>query len=307
MNPQLKGLISKVNAGMNQTAKKGEVLFEIDPTPFEAAVDQAEAQLGAARADVDLKRAAVEVAQATVAQARADASFARSERDAANELLEDRSPGIAKLKAEQANRAADAAEAAVTQALASVEQAKFALAASIQNVAVGEAAVKSARFDLGLTTYEAPADGMVINWQAREGTITTALRASAVGMYMDMSDTRIVVVLPQNLMRKVDVGDPAELAFKSRPGKIDLGKVVAVSRYTGEGQLAPKGDLPIAANVGSKGFLGAVVRLDDENLAQQLALGEAGVAAIYTQPAGPFEIVSKIYLRMLSIMFFLPL
>jgi len=171
---------------------------------------------------------------------------------------------------------------------------------------VAEGALQSARFDLDLTTYEAPADGMVINWQARERTITTALRASAVGMFMDMSDTRIVVILPQNLMRKIEAGDPVELAFKSRPGKIDVGKVIAVSRYTGEGQLVASGDLPIAANVGSKGFLAAVVRLDDKDLEQQLALGEAGVAAIYTQPAGPFEIVSKIYLRMLSIMFFLP-
>ena len=64
--------------------------------------------------------------------------------------------------------------------------------------------------------------------------------------------------------------------------------------------------MPIAANLGSKGFLAAVIKLDDEELARELALGEASVVAIYTRPGGPFAVVSKIYIRMLSLMFFLP-
>lgn len=306
LNPQLKGLIKTIHVGMNEEVKKGDRLFEIDPVPFEASVNQFQAQLEAAQANVDLQEAAITTAKATVAQARAAESFAKSEKEAVDTLVAQGSQAISKLKAEELRSDYDAALAALNAAIAGESQAGAARVAAQKSVKSVEAQLDAARFSLGQTVYHAPTDGVMINWQAREGTITTSLRASAVGTFMDMSDTRVVVVLPQNLLRKVATGDPVEFAFLSRPGMIDTGKVLAVSKYTGEGQLAPSGDLPIAANVGSRGYLAAVVRLDDDAVATELALGEAGAAAIYTQPSGPFAVVSKIYLRMLSLMNFLP-
>ena len=306
INAQLKGLIKTVNVEVGDFVKKGDVVFEIDPVPFEAAVAQAEAQLAAARAQANLAEAGVTFAAANITRAEADASFAESERQAADELVAQGSQAIAALKVEQLRRASDAANAVVAQNMAAKEQSKFSLEAAERNIAVAEAALESAKFNLELTTWEAPADGIMTNWQAREGTITTALRASAIGTFMDMSDSRVVAVLPQNLMRNVKIGDPVEIAFMSRPGKIDTGRVLRISKYTGEGQISASGALPKAANIGSQGMITAVIELDDKELAPQLSLGEASAVAIYTQPAGPFHVVSKIYLRMLSILFFLP-
>jgi hypothetical protein len=123
---------------------------------------------------------------------------------------------------------------------------------------------------------------------------------------METGNSRVLVVLPQNRLRNVKVGDPAEIAFMSRPGTLATGKVIRVGNYTGEGQLAAEGAVPVVANIGSKGFFAAVVKLDDDALADGLGLGEAGAAAIYSQPEGPFHAISKIYLRMVSLSFFLP-
>jgi multidrug resistance efflux pump len=306
MNPQVKGLIKTIHVGMNASVKKGDPLFTIDPTPFEASVNQFQAQLEVAKAQVAVQQAGIASAVASVAKARASESYAKSKKDATEKLVAERSAGISRLRAEQLRQDYDAALAALNEAIAGEGQARAALVAAKKSVKSVEAQLDGAKFTLGQTSYKAPADGMVVNWQAREGTITTALRASAIGTFMDMTDTRVVVVLPQNLLRKVSTGDPVEMVFMSRPGIIDMGTVLGVSKYTGEGQLVASGDLPIAANVGSKGYLAAAIRLDDDAVAKQLALGEAGAAAIYTQPAGPFAIVSKIYLRMLSLMFFLP-
>ena len=101
------------------------------------------------------------------------------------------------------------------------------------------------------------------------------------------------------------VGDPVEVAFMSRPGKVDTGKVIRIANYTGEGQLAAQGDVPVVANIRSKGFFSAIVQLDDEALAESLGLGEAGAAAIYTEKGGSLHFLSRLYIRMISFLFFL--
>ena len=136
--------------------------------------------------------------------------------------------------------------------------------------------------------------------------MTTRLRATAVGAMIDLSDTRVVAIYPMNLLRNVTIGDAAEITFLSVPGRIFSGKVIRLSKYTGEGQIAPEGNLPEAASIKSKGRLSATIRLDDENSAKKLSLGEAGSAAIYSKSGGPFHIISKIYLRMISLAYYLP-
>ncbi|MGI9416071.1 MAG: HlyD family secretion protein [Hyphomicrobiales bacterium] len=306
INAQLKGLIKKVNVEVGDAVKKGDVIFEIDPVPFQAAVAQANAKLEAARSQVEVAKASQNLAAANADRAKADAAFALTERERADKLFASGAQAISELKVEQLRFASDAANAVVQQTLASQEQAAASRTAAERNVAVAEAALETAQFDLGLTTWEAPSDGVMVNWQAREGTITTALRASAIGTFMDTSDSRVIAVLPQNLMRNVEAGDPVEIAFMSRPGKIDTGKVLRVAKYTGEGQIGASAQLPRISSIGSQGFIAATIKLDDEELARQLSLGEASAVAIYTRPSGPFAVVSKIYIRMLSLMYFVP-
>ncbi len=76
---------------------------------------------------------------------------------------------------------------------------------------------------------------------------------------------------------------------------------------TGEGQFAPTGDLPVAADVGSKGSLLVKIRLDDEATGATLPVGAAGAVAIYTESGKPFQVISKVYMRMLCWLNYLPL
>lgn len=164
-----------------------------------------------------------------------------------------------------------------------------------------QALLDGAEFDLERTVYRAPSDGYVMDWQGREQTMATRLRATAVGAFMDISDTRVVAVCPMNLLRNAAAGDLAELAFMSTPGRTWSGKILRLAKYTGEGRMGPEGTLPEAASVGSKGFLTATIRLDDEDSARRLSLGEAGAAALYTQAGGPYHEISKFHLRMISL------
>ena len=97
------------------------------------------------------------------------------------------------------------------------------------------------------------------------------------------------------------------MAFKSRPGQLFQGKVENIIEATGEGQFAPGGKLPSAAQVGSPGFLAVKIRLDDEEQAAALALGTPAAVAIYTDWGKPFAMISKVAIRMQKWLYFLPL
>ncbi len=123
---------------------------------------------------------------------------------------------------------------------------------------------------------------------------------------MDLNDTAVIAVYPQNLLKYVDSGDSVEIAFRRTPGQIASGKVEAVVKYTGEGQFAAGGKLPEVATVGSRGFLAVRIRLDDEELARTLPLGAAGTTAIYSKFGKPFHLISKVALRIKGWMYYLP-
>lgn len=306
LNPDQKALVKSINVDIGERVNKGDVLFELDKRQFQAAVDQYSADLNAAKAEVDRLRAALDLSDATISQLQAQADYAIAQRDANQTLLRVDSAAVAKLNVFKFTKAAEAAEAAVVQAKQSKQQAIFALASGEAKVKSAQGLLDNASADLARTTYTAPADGVMINWQARPGTITATLRASAVGTFMETGNERIVGVFPQNLLRNVKSGDAAEIAFKSRPGDIAAGKVFRVANYTGEGQLVASGDVPVLANLGSKGFFAVVIELDDPELATSLGLGEAGSATVYTKPEGLFHVLSWMYIRLISILNYLP-
>lgn len=70
IQPRVSGYVIKQNYKEGSVVRKGEVLFEIDPRPFKAALDQAKAQL--AQAEAQLGRASLDVERDTpLAQERA--------------------------------------------------------------------------------------------------------------------------------------------------------------------------------------------------------------------------------------------
>jgi RND family efflux transporter MFP subunit len=78
IQPQVSGYLISQNYKEGSYVRKGDVLFEIDPRPFQAALDQAKGQLAQARAqlylaDVNVKRDTPLVKQRAIAQSQLDA------------------------------------------------------------------------------------------------------------------------------------------------------------------------------------------------------------------------------------------
>src|SRR4030095_8988411 len=154
--PQVSGRIIALRVRDNQAVKKGDVLFEIDPTPYQhsltrsrAALDSLEKQIGLSRRDIRAQQLGAEAARANIGKAQAQA-------EQATDTLNRIEPLLAKeyVTAEQ------------------VEQARTAKRATdAQEARLGElrAAVAMGEYDLAQTVVRAPFDGRVTNLDIAEG------------------------------------------------------------------------------------------------------------------------------------------
>jgi multidrug resistance efflux pump len=293
-----KELISKIYVPQNQLVKKGTPLYEYDTRPNQYALDQANSQLAASQAKITELKASVELAAAKVAAAGANLAYKKAQLDSALTTQKLDPAAIAELEVEVQRENFAAAQAGVEQAEAAQKEAEFALSSAQEAIKATEGQVNTAKLDLEQNVVRAPADGYLTNFQAVEGTMGTPLYFRQQASFMDMTETVVAAVFPMNVIQHVAPGDHVEIAFKSLPGRIVTGKVDQVLEYTGEGQLEPAATLPEAKSIGSKGMLAVRILLDDPELAKRLPLGGAGTTAIYTDYAKPFQIITKISVRM---------
>jgi multidrug resistance efflux pump len=305
--PNAQEFVTKVHVESNQLVKKGDPIFELSQERYQYAVNQAKANLAASESTVSQLEATIAAAEASVRQSVAQSGIAKAEIETAKKLRRSLAGSVAKLKIAETEANYRAALAGVEVAKASLKETESSLEAAKHAVDVSQSALNTADYNLSQTVYRSSVDGRVINLQVREQFPVARWQFTAVGTLMDLSDTAIIAVFPQNLLSKVDAGNSVEVAFLSRPGEVASGKVESVVKYTGEGQFMASDVLPVVATVGAKGFLVARIRLDDEELAKSLPLGAAGSVAIYTKSGKPFHVISKIALRMQGWLFYLPI
>ena len=132
---QVSGIISRLHADFNSEVRKGQLLDELDPTPFQATVDQRRA---------DLERAKVELRNTELVLARA------------RKLLEAQLQAQSEYDTAKANR--DGAAASVEQSLASLRQAETNLAYT-RILSPIDGVVVDRQYDIGQTvaaSFQAP-------------------------------------------------------------------------------------------------------------------------------------------------------
>jgi multidrug efflux system membrane fusion protein len=155
---EVTGQLTGVHFQEGDFVKKGDLLFTIDPRPFEAAVQQAQANFVR-------DQALLNQAEAQLTRDAAQAEYQQLQAERQSQLA---TRGIvSKDMAEQARAGADATAATVTADKAAVESAKAQLTAQ-------QAAVDNAKVQLGYTTIRSPIDGRTGNLTAKAGNLVTA-------------------------------------------------------------------------------------------------------------------------------------
>ncbi len=296
--PQVKGPVVKIHAEPNVPLKQGvDKLVEIQPDLYQLAVNQAMADLDAARKNVVQAEKGLNVADATIRQAEASLAAVAAELKTTKDVMEKNPAAVARLTVEQVTEKYNAAQASVEQAKSAAEQAKAAVDSAKAVVPRAQAQLSTAEFNLGQCVVYAPADGFVTNWQVREGAMSVPMPFSPLGSFIDTSRINLVANFGQNVLTHVKPGQPIEFCLKSQPGRVFSGKVDSIIRATGEGQFAMSGTLGSASDLASEGMFVVKFTLDDEEAARDLPLGTAGGVAIYTDKGEPFQVISKVAIR----------
>lgn len=167
---QVSGPVQTVYVVNQQHVRAGEPLFQIDPSSFRIALQQAQANLALTRQQVAEETAAVKAARAQLAQREADYRNAQWNDQHTHALI---THGyVSAQSGVTTHEQAVSAAAAVTAARAALAQAESARgAAGPQNAAIraAEARVAAARLDLQRTRVLAPSAGTVANLTLRPG------------------------------------------------------------------------------------------------------------------------------------------
>ena len=267
--PYVKGQVKTIYAQALQPMKKGDLLLEIDPAPYQYTVNQVEAQLAVAKANVKQAEAGLATANAAVPNAQANLDKAKAadelaktqEQIALNIQRADKAAisvlNVAKAtqEREQADAAVQQAEAGVAQAQAAALQAAAAVQVAKSNVPAVEAQLQDALFNLAQCKMTAPGDGYVVNWQVQVGTMLVPDAVAAAGTFVNVSDTAVAAVFPQNWLSNVEPGDDVEMVLNPYPGRLFLGKVDYVISATGAASLQLAGRSPMRRGSGRMGFM----------------------------------------------------
>jgi multidrug resistance efflux pump len=118
----VKGKVLKLHAQANQPVKKGDLLLEIDPKPYQYTVNQVEAQLAAAKDNVKQSQAALEAADANVVKTGAGINQAQAGVTQSKAALANAKATLTKAKAGLANAQAGVVKAKAGDDLAKTEE-----------------------------------------------------------------------------------------------------------------------------------------------------------------------------------------
>ncbi len=220
----------------NQHVRTGQVLFRIDPAPFQAAVNEAEAALANARTQVEALRANYRQGQAELRAAQDRLTYALREAARQKALLAE---GISSQN--QYDQAVLAAQTA-RQGIQTAEQQNAGIAASLsgnvdapvgQQPAVkrAQAALDRAKLDLGYTVVRASQDGIVtkVN-QLQVGDYVAASKP-----VFTLAGTHIWVEanFKENQLNHMRIGQPAAFKIDAFPDLHLTGRLASFSPGTG--------------------------------------------------------------------------
>jgi multidrug efflux system membrane fusion protein len=200
---QIAGELTEVHFTEGQNVRRGDLLFQIDPRPYDEAVRQAQAAL-------ERDRAQIAQAEATLARDNATARFAESDAKLQSDL---RQGGLtSRSQFDQAQSNADAARASIKATQASIESAKAALNAD-------EAAVAKAKLDLSYCRIAAPISGRTGNLLVHAGNLVKVNDVALVVIHQVEPIFVNFSVPEQHLpaIRRLSAGGGAHLSVRVEP------------------------------------------------------------------------------------------
>jgi membrane fusion protein, multidrug efflux system len=242
--PKVSGYLREVLVGDNESVIAGQVLARIDERDFQVALDQAKADVAAARAAIaskqaqlDTQRTVIDAARATLDVDTATATFAEQENKRYTDLatsgygsVQNAQQAQSRIAGARASTARDTANLA--SAVKQVELLKAEINQASAALARTEATQGQAELNLGYTTITAPIDGVVGNRTLRVGQYVQA--GTQLMAVVPTAAAYVVANFKETQLTDVRKGQAVEIEVDMFPGRPVHGHVDSLAPASGQ-------------------------------------------------------------------------
>jgi multidrug resistance efflux pump len=305
--PAVSGRVVEMPVQPYTELKAGDVLFQIDPTPFQNAVKAKQASLAEAMQETSQLAATETSSNKKLDSAKAKEASAKDIYDRMQLLVNGGS--ISRVEFEKSKNdylsAKSASESLEAEALKSKLDAESAIDGVNTEVARLQAELETAKFNLDSTTVRAPTDGVVLQNFLRPGVMAASLPLRPVMIFMPKESPHFVGAFLQNSAQRIEESSEAEIILPAIPGRVFAAKVVSVGAYIAQGQLQPSGDLVDPELIKGDGRIIVELQFVDDISSYHLVPGSVGNVAIYSHHMHHLAVMRKVLLRMKSWMNFI--
>ena len=250
--PEVSGRIVELPVRDNQAVKQGDLLFRIDPRPYQDALARGKASLVALDRQIELTQRSVNAQQYNAESVRAAVERARAAASQASDTLHRMEPLLSHgyVAADDVDRARTAQRATQAELNAAQLQAQQAAAAVsgvdalVAQRAVVIAEIATAELNLEYATVRAPFDGRIVSLKTSTGQFASALKP--VFTLIDTRHWYVVANFRETELEGVRTGTPATVYLMSDTGQRFQAAVDSFSFGVApdEGGLALPGGLP---------------------------------------------------------------
>ena len=269
--PEVSGRIVELAVVDNQYVKQGDLLFVIDPRPYQAKLDQARAKLLIAEKEVDAQRSANGAADMAIeglehqrAAASAEIQRRAAEDDYLHNYLQRLEPLAEKQyvtadHVKQVRSQYDASRAALADAKAKELVARSAIAEAKSNsrrvvsliaqignvnarIEAAKAEVTAAELDLEYCYVRAPFNAYVSNLNTREGEYAKA--GSQMFALVDDRHWYVIASFKETYLKAIKTGNEADVFLVGYPGKRYRGVVTGIGWANSPDNIKQQGVLP---------------------------------------------------------------
>ncbi len=172
IRPQVNGLIEKRLFTEGSNVKAGQVLYQIDPAPYQAALHSADANLVAMQKGAEQAQAALGASIAGLKRHQSILTLATTNLQRYERMFKKHATSA--MQRDQAVSTLNVADASLRVAEAQVESDRKAVGAAEAAIDQAKAALEMARINLGYAKITAPISGRVGRSHVTEGAIVTA-------------------------------------------------------------------------------------------------------------------------------------
>jgi len=226
----------------NQHVEAGQVIARIDDRDYRIALEQAEAQVGAAQASIEnidaqleVQKAQINANQAQVDQTQAALVFAQQQATRYQHLeqtgygtVQNSEQYTSQLRQQQA--ALQSAQATLNLAQRQVEGLKAQRKSAEANLAQAQAQRDQAKLNLSYTTVTAAQSGRVVNLGAAVGQF--AQPGTSLSVFVP-DETWVTANFKEIQLDRMRPGDPVTLKIDAYPGRVIHGHVDSVQPGSG--------------------------------------------------------------------------